>query len=140
VGASPICASDIPNDAFVEATTKVAVQCQLIPARDGVALHDRHHGERIVLDEFEDVLDWARRAGGALPQPLAQVQAGAEHRSVRAQHEYALLRRRLLAERGCESVEHLRVQRVALLWAVQRDRSHGAVRLYQHLLQIVLLQ
>ena len=95
LGARPIWASDMPKRARLAGDDQIAMQRQLVAAGDGIALHDGDDGQRIDLDRVQHGLD-GRGAHRPLG-PLPHIEAGAEHRSRRADHGHALVGVRRLA-------------------------------------------
>ena len=98
---------------------EVAVERNLVAARDGVPLHHRDDGEREVLEGAERSHDRGRAP--EVLGALAEVHAGAEHGARGPQHRHPLLRPRIGGERRLQLVQHLDVERVALLRTVEGD-------------------
>ena len=126
-GASPICASDIPNVARGGGDHDVAVQREFVAAGDGRPLHDGHDRQGVRLDRVQRRFNGGLVAGGALVEALAEIDAGAEDGTGRPQRNHARLRRGRLGEGRLEPAQHLGVERVALLRAVERGGADGAV-------------
>ena len=104
---------------------QIAMERQLVAARDGVAVDHAEHRQRVALDGIQHGLDRTLRVERA--GALAQVHAGAEHRTLRPDHDQTVGLPRLLAEGRQQFGQHLAVQRIALFGTVQAHRADGAV-------------